>query len=945
MEPQRPPTTLVGQTVGHYCVLQHLAAGGMGSVFLAHDERLHRDVALKVLADGSFADARARRLFRSEALTLSRISHPNVETVFDFDTCDGLDVLVLEHVPGETLAERLRSGPLPEPAIADLGAQLVAGLVAIHDAGVVHRDLKPANLRVTPDQRVKILDLGLATLMPAVASAVDTQSGLTQVDPSAGTPRYMAPEQVRGEPVDARTDLFATGAVLYEMCTGHPPFRAHGLMALAGQILDDDPPAPRSSNAAISPDLERIVLKALEKDPDRRHQSARELLRDLEGLTRAPATASPVAAPRRARRLRQLVVGAVTVAAGIGVWWAVSRLMTAPPRFAARDWVLVADFENTTGRAALEQTLREALTLSLQQSRYVNVLPRERVVAALGRMARPPGAPVDAGTALDLGRRESVAVVLAGGITADGGNALVTVTGLAVLDGRTLFVEREAISANRQWQARVDALASRVRHDLGESVEQIQKSRPLAEVTTASTDALERYSRAVDQFSRGNLEEAGLSLRAAVALDPGFAMAHQLLSRVYRGLGDSTREREHLERAWTERTRLTDRERLVIEAAHAALAGDYETGLERLQTLVGLYPDDAAARQELGQALSYAGRKAAAVTQLRQALAIDPYLYRARATLLLILTEVNEPQEALRLYDEAAVRGTVTPDLKWGRALALFGANRIGEARAALTSLVADGTEPYRLYGALSLERLALYSGEFVDAQASLRDNIRADQQAGRGYAEWLRRYLLGRAALIDGDAGEALRQARAILGASPAGGELRLEHLHYAGVLAAMGGDAVTADLALQRLRALAGPAAGFARSCERHLAGDIARVRGRLPEAVEAYQASAAAYPNYLAHQGLATIYDTQHQATGAMREWEAVVAARGDVIRNGFPVDWVVAQLRLARLYTAAGDIARAAASCAAARTAWAHADDTRVRRDLLVQCPPPGGSSRK
>ena len=138
-------------------------------------------------------------------------------------------------------------------------------------------------------------------------------------------------------------------------------------------------------------------------------------------------------------------------------------------------------------------------------------------------------------------------------------------------------------------------------------MEQIQKSRPLAEVTTASTDALERYSRAVEQFSRGNLEEAGLSLRAAVALDPGFAMAHQLLSRVYGGLGDSTREREHLERAWTERTRLTDRERLVIEAAHASLAGDYETGLERLQTLVGLYPDDAPARQELGLALSYAG--------------------------------------------------------------------------------------------------------------------------------------------------------------------------------------------------------------------------------------------------------------------------------------------------------------------------------------------------
>jgi eukaryotic-like serine/threonine-protein kinase len=943
MEPQPPRTLQAGETVGHYRIVQHLASGGMGSVFLAHDQRLDRDVALKVLADGSFADARARRLFRSEALTLSRINHPNVETVFDFDTRDGLDVLVLEHVAGETLADRLRAGPLPETAVADLGAQLVAGLVAIHDAGIVHRDLKPANLRVTPDRRLKILDLGLATLMPAVASTVDTRSGVEQADPSAGTPRYMAPEQVRGEPVDARTDIFATGAVLYEMCAGHPPFRAHGLMALAGEILHDDPPAPRSSNDAISPDLERIVLKALEKDPNRRYQSARELLRDLEGLTRSRPPLI-VATSRRAPRLRHIVVGIVLLALGTGGWWTASQWAAPPPRFAAHDWVLVADFDNTTGRAALEQTLREALTLTLQQSRYVNVLPRDRIVAALGRMARPPGAPIDVRTALDLGRRESVAVVLAGEITTDGGNTLVTVKGLAVPGGRTLFVEREAITANRQLQAKVDALATRVRRDLGESGDQIQESRSLAEVTTPSTDALERYSRAASQFAGGNLEEAGLSLRAAIALDPGFAMAHQLLARVYGGLGDSTREREHLERAWMERTRLTDRERLVIEAAHASLTGDYDSGLERLQTLVGLYPDDASARQELGLALSYAGRKAAAVAQLRQSIAIDPYRSRARAALLLILTEVNEPQEALRLYDEAAARGPSTPDLKWGQALALFGADRLGEARAALTSLVAEGVEPYRLYGALSLERLALYTGAFAEARASLRDNISADQQAGRGYAEWLRRYLLGRTALVDGDVREARRQARAIL-EDPTGGELRLEHLHYAGVLAAMSGDAATADSALARLRTLAGPAAGFARSCERHLAGEIARVRGRLPEAIEAYQASAAAYPNYLAHQGLAMIYDAQQQAAEAIREWEAVVAARGDVLRNGFPVDWVVANLRLARLYTAAGDSARAAAGCAAARTAWAHADDTRVARSLFVQCPPPGGSSPK
>ena len=952
MDPLPGDDQLIGRTIGHYRVLQHLGAGGMGEVYRARDERLHRDVAIKLLAPGILQDAGARRRFRSEALALSRINHPNVETIYDFETIENLDVLVLEHVPGAGLGDRLRSGPLPEGEVLQLGTQLANGLAALHDSGVVHRDLKPANVRVTPDGRLKILDLGIAILSPTALNSIETQSGFVLPEPRAGTPGYMAPEQVKGEPADPRTDIYGMGAMLYEMSTGRPPFVGTDLLALAGRILEGAPPAPRLVNPSLSVDLERIILKALHKERSQRYQSAREMLGDLERVswsaTQAPTGGGGVGPdvktegrPARRGGLRYVVAGLLVMAVAAGAWWAWSHRAPQGRPFAARNWALIADFQDLGGRTPLQQTLREALSVALQQSRYVNVLPRERVVSALRRMARSPDTTVDREVALDLGRRENVAVVLAGTAGASPGGTAVSVEAIAVSDRRTLFVESEELQEGRPLQPRIDALASRVRRNLGESLEQVAKSRPLADATTESLDALQHYSRGADQLGRGHLEEAKLSLLAALRLDPGFAAAHEALSRVYSGLGDPARERGHVEQAWALRGRLSDRERLTIEARYASLQGDYERGLESLQTLVGLYPDDAWARHGLGLALSYAGRKEAAVTQLRQALLIDPHFYRARATLVLILSEINRAPEALRVAEEARARSMTTPDLEWTRALALFIAGNIDEAREAMTALVQRGEEPYKLYGELYLDRLLIYSGQFEAARVSLADRIRADQQAGRGYPERLRRYLLGRIAALDGNAPEARRQARAILDARAAGGDLRVEHLHAAGLLAVLGGDLAAAGQALTRLRTLTKGAGGFARSCELHLEGESARARGRLPEAIESFRQSAAAYPNYLAHLSLAWIYDAGQQRAEATREWEAVVAARGDVLRNGFPADWVLAQSRLAQLYEAAGDRSRREAACAQVRAAWARGDSARVRRDALAACGAEGG----
>ncbi|MGH9813733.1 MAG: serine/threonine-protein kinase, partial [Candidatus Acidiferrales bacterium] len=290
---------MIGKTLGHYRIVEKIGAGGMGEVYRARDDRLERDVALKVLPAGTLADEASRQRFRKEALALARLNHPNIATVHDFNTQEGTDFLVMELVSGTSLSEKLAAGPLPEKEALRLGSQLAEGLAAAHEQNVVHRDLKPANLRVTPDGRLKILDFGLAKLFRPARDDAVTAEGLSHSQAGvAGTIPYMSPEQLRGEAVDLRTDIYAAGCVLYEMATGRRPFQETLSTALTDAILHKPAPPPGRLQPDLSSDLERIILKCLEKDPENRYQSAKELLVDLRRLaapTAVPIAPSPVA--------------------------------------------------------------------------------------------------------------------------------------------------------------------------------------------------------------------------------------------------------------------------------------------------------------------------------------------------------------------------------------------------------------------------------------------------------------------------------------------------------------------------------------------------------------------------------------------------------------------------------------------------------------------------
>ena len=425
---------MVGKTASHYRILEKIGAGGMGVVYRARDERLQRDVALKVLPAGTLADETARKRFRKEALALSQLNHPNIATVHDFDTQEQTDFLVMELIPGATLTEKLAAGPLAEKEISRLGGQLAQGLAAAHEQGVVHRDLKPGNLRVTPDGRLKILDFGLATLRrPVGESASTVTAGETGV--VAGTLPYMAPEQLRGEKADARSDIYAAGVVLYEMATGRRPFAEAQGPPLVAAILQQPPPAPSGLNKKVSPALELIILKALDKEPERRYQSARELAVDLERLTGPVAVAA--VAPRGAQRApRRWLLAAAAALALLLAAVAVYLMGTHRP---ALDSLAVLPFVNAGGRAPpgpdadyLSDGITDILIKSLSQLPNLKVISRTSVFRYKGREIDPQA----------VGRDLRVQAVLTGQVVQRGDNLSVTAELVDARDGRRLWGER-----------------------------------------------------------------------------------------------------------------------------------------------------------------------------------------------------------------------------------------------------------------------------------------------------------------------------------------------------------------------------------------------------------------------------------------------------------------------------------------------------------------------
>jgi serine/threonine-protein kinase len=523
---------MIGQRLGHYRILEKVGSGGMGVVYRARDEQLERDVALKVLPSGTLSNDASRRHFRNEALALAKLNHPNIETVYEFDTQDGMDFLVMEYVPGKTLADRLISGALPEKEVIALGMQIAAALAEAHEHGIVHRDLKPANIALTEKGQAKVLDFGLAKLL---RPRDETTDNLSSTHGAAGTLPYMSPEQLRGEQVDARSDIYTIGAVLYEMATYRRAFGEPLASRLIDAVLHLTPVPPRALNPRISPELERIILKCLDKNPEQRYQSAKELLVDLRRLEQSASGELVTQAPppkgwSRGAKLAAYGVAALVALAAMltaiyaGGWR--DRFLVRPRSLAQIRSLAVLPFANLSGDADQDyfaDGMTEALITDLGQIQAIRVISRTSVTQFKG--TRRPLA--------EIARELNVDAIVEGSVSRSDGLALVT--------ARLVYAPTEALRWSKSYQRDLQnvlvmqgEVASAIVHEIDITLTPQEQAR-LASGGPVNPAAHEAYlkGRYLNKGTSSQQRKAREYFEEAIRIDPNYAPAYAGLADYY----------------------------------------------------------------------------------------------------------------------------------------------------------------------------------------------------------------------------------------------------------------------------------------------------------------------------------------------------------------------------------------------------------------------------
>jgi tetratricopeptide (TPR) repeat protein len=655
---------MIGQQFLHYRIVRQLGAGGMGIVYEAEDTRLGRHVALKFLPESIGLAPEVVERFEREARIASSLNHPNICTIYDIGGDAGRRVIVMELLEGEALRSRIQGQPLPLEQVLDVGCQIADALDAAHAKGVVHRDIKPANIFITKRGQAKLLDFGVAKLGgEAHASPVADETRvagdvLTTPGMAIGSINYMSPEQARGEDTDGRTDLFSLGLVLYEMATGRQAFGGQTTAVVFDGILNRQPPDPRSMNAELPDELLRVMGRALEKDRRLRFQSAADMLaelsrvrRDTSGRTAAmpasssgaafgqaapgtgsaaasgsqsasaswtsgaaaarstgapaavsggPATTPAAAGSRTAWILKGAFAAAVLGAAGY--YFLLGPGTTQTPAFAERDTVLIADFVNTTGEAVFDDALKQAVSVQLQQTPFVTLLPDQVVQRTLRLMQRDEDTAVTGAVARELCQRAGAKASVEGSIAPLGHAYVLTLgvhnceTGASIAQGQVQANAKESVLQD------LGGAVTALREHLGESLASIEKyDVPVTEASTSSLEALKAYGLGLKARVSTGDERSIPFFQQAIALDPTFALAHAKLGVVFSNLGRQTEARDATLKAYELRDRVSEYERLYITWSHASrVLQDSQKTRETLELMTAAYPRDFTARNNFG---------------------------------------------------------------------------------------------------------------------------------------------------------------------------------------------------------------------------------------------------------------------------------------------------------------------------------------------------------
>jgi serine/threonine protein kinase/tetratricopeptide (TPR) repeat protein len=871
--------------ISHYELLEPIGRDGATEIYRAHDTRLGRNVAVRLLRPEEVSRPEAIERFRREARIASLVNHPNICTVHDSGEEDGRPFLVLELLEGSALDEVMATSRLPSPRMIDIGIQLADALAAAHRRGIIHGSVKPSNVFITADGHVKVLELGAAAAAAPIRSdrsdgnAPDTTTASVapSVSPSAGEffHAYVSPEQISGT-VDERSDVFAIGALVYEMATGSPAFTGQTAAELAAAIAERAPVRPRSVNGRVPAVLERIILRALEKDPSRRFQSAEDLKQSFCQARRSLDTAGLPLRSRAGWRPVNVFISSVAVLALIALastgWWWGRNVQS----HAVRHAILVSHIANGTADPDFDGTLRQAVTVYLGQSPFLELASDERVRATLELMGRDADTRMTHEIAAEVCERLALDAMLEGSVSAVGRSTVIALVASDCVTGGTIAREQVETEKKEDVLRALGRVTASMRESLGESGATLARHNvPLEEATTPSLEALKAYTDAVGRRAAGAESEAVTRLERAVAIDPQFALAYTSLSTIFGGFGETGRSEAYARLAYEHRSRVSERERFFITFQyHDRVTGDQLKAREALDVWKATYPRDYRPVNGLAVLLNRIGDYRQAAIEATEAIRRNPAHAFPRSNLAYAYRGAGRIDDAREVVDEALARKLETMPM---RRLLYQLAEMQGDDVTARKQIdwAVGRPRAFDMIGARA--QVAAYHGRMTEARGLYAESIAAANE--RGFRQVASGYA-SQAALTEavyGFAGNAALGAREVLKIATS-----YEPQLRAASALALAGDPSGAEAVLHRLRRARPTDTLLQQAYLPSTRAAVLLAHGRFDAAADVLRPAstcergmvAALLPTYL--RGLARLSAGAYP--DAIREFRAVIEQRG-------------------------------------------------------------------